>query len=248
MDAQGRPSKTQIRKLGERLRGGSPTADDLEMLRTFVASHAQSLDVVQAVLVTEYAQNPTNRMKTVTTIMDKLRRAPTMHLSSMQDIGGVRITDDWWLTMQTELANQLANRFPGSRTIDRRADPRHGYRAVHIVVPHGGVSIEIQLRTYLQHRWAMTNEGLARRLGRGIQYGERPSGAEGLLDQMLDISAAIAVAESRTDRALKRVRSAGTTLAQALTDESSPIRQALDEEQSLDEALAGIQDLLGGLQ
>jgi ppGpp synthetase/RelA/SpoT-type nucleotidyltranferase len=35
--------------------------------------------------------------------------------------------------------------------IDRRAEPMHGYRAVHVIVFPDGAPIEIQVRTAWQH-------------------------------------------------------------------------------------------------
>ena len=43
-----------------------------------------------------------------------------------------------------------------------------------------GVSIEIQIRTLLQHLWADLMERLADRLGRQIRYGEPPNAVPGM--------------------------------------------------------------------
>jgi ppGpp synthetase/RelA/SpoT-type nucleotidyltranferase len=56
--------------------------------------------------------------------------------------------------------------------IDRRADPRAGYRAVHVVVRIDGLPVEVQFRTELQHRWAQIFERLADEWGRQIRYDE----------------------------------------------------------------------------
>ena len=65
----------------------------------------------------------------------------------------------------------------GSRVpkiVDRRAEPMHGYRAVHVIVFPEDAPIEIQVRTEWQHEWAEFFEKLADRIGRGIRYGEPP--------------------------------------------------------------------------
>jgi hypothetical protein len=60
------------------------------------------------------------------------------------------------------------------RLIDRRADPRYGYRAVHLIVRIDQMPLEIQIRTQMQDTWANIVERLADRWGRGIRYGQDP--------------------------------------------------------------------------
>ena len=57
------------------------------------------------------------------------------------------------------------------RVIDRRERPSHGYRAVHIVVDVRSLSVEIQIRTNLQHLWAELCEKLSDEFGADIKYG-----------------------------------------------------------------------------
>jgi len=44
------------------------------------------------------------------------------------------------------------NRAP--KVVDRRAEPMHWYRAVHVIVFPEGAPVEIQVRTGWQHEWA----------------------------------------------------------------------------------------------
>lgn len=78
---------------------------------------------------------------------------------------------------QDSLVARLSNLFEDSarpvKQVDRRADPRSGYRAVHLIVHVDDVPVEIQVRTELQHEWAEFFEKLADHLGRGIRYGEQ---------------------------------------------------------------------------
>lgn len=60
------------------------------------------------------------------------------------------------------------------REVDRRRDPRFGYRAVHLIVRIDGIPVEIQVRTALQDTWAQIVERLADQWGRGIRYGQEP--------------------------------------------------------------------------
>jgi len=69
----------------------------------------------------------------------------------------------------------LRDEFRVQRFEDRRLEPNHGYRAVHLIVEVENYPVEIQVRTALQHSWAEAFEKLADRLGRGIRYGDVPA-------------------------------------------------------------------------
>ena len=69
------------------------------------------------------------------------------------------------------------------RIVDRRVSPSYGYRAVHVIVCLDGVTIEIQVRTLMQHVWADLMERLADRLGRQIRYGQPPTPPAGMSQQ-----------------------------------------------------------------
>jgi ppGpp synthetase/RelA/SpoT-type nucleotidyltranferase len=55
--------------------------------------------------------------------------------------------------------------------IDRRNNPSHGYRAVHLVVRYEKKLVEIQVRTHLQHLWAELSEKLSDQVGLALKYG-----------------------------------------------------------------------------
>ena len=61
--------------------------------------------------------------------------------------------------------------FPSASVVDRRNDPRYGYRAIHIIVKILGQSIEVQVRTELQHKWAELSEKLSDKIDPAIKYG-----------------------------------------------------------------------------
>jgi ppGpp synthetase/RelA/SpoT-type nucleotidyltranferase len=71
--------------------------------------------------------------------------------------------------------------FPDTRTIDRRAVPSHGYRAVHVIVRTQGCLVEVQVRTHMQDMWTQTVERLADTIGRQIRYGEQPTDPDKLV-------------------------------------------------------------------
>lgn len=57
---------------------------------------------------------------------------------------------------------------------DRRESPSNGYRAVHVVVRHLDLPIEIQVRTALQHVWAELSEKLSDVVDPAVKYGGGP--------------------------------------------------------------------------
>ena len=67
---------------------------------------------------------------------------------------------------------------------DRRENPSHGYRAVHVIVFVNGKAVEIQVRTELQHLWAEKSEKLADSFGQEVKYG----GGEELVRKDLKVS------------------------------------------------------------
>lgn len=182
--------RSQIQKLGERLAAGTDNDLDREALEELTACHLAAIETARprlddlAVAMEACPLHISHRPKTTGTIIEKLQRESGMSLPRMQDLAGIRIVGAISLDEQDRLAAEIIRRFPPDprqpKLIDRRIDPRHGYRAVHVVVCVDGVSIEIQIRTLLQHLWADLMERLADRLGRQIRYGEPPNAVPGM--------------------------------------------------------------------
>ncbi len=78
------------------------------------------------------------------------------------------------LAGQDMIVSRVVDTFPSTRVIDRRKNPKFGYRAVHIIVTLDERRIEIQVRTQLQDLWAQAMERLADEAGREIRYGVHP--------------------------------------------------------------------------
>jgi putative GTP pyrophosphokinase len=126
-------------------------------------------------------QNVTQRLKRFATIVDKLDRHPRMALTTMEDIGGVRVVLDTQRQVDfvvTQLRHQprwtlrrvreyIEGRDPGPRS--------DGYRAVHVVVERDGHFIEVQVRTPWQDVWAQSVEEDTRRLRAGLKFGQGPA-------------------------------------------------------------------------
>lgn len=116
------------------------------------------------------------RLKRRATILDKLRREPTLDLSRMQDIGGCRAVVDSIDDLR-RLEERLRNgRVPVAGSADYIVTPREsGYRGVHVVVEYQGRQIEIQLRTKVMHAWALAAENYSQLVGLNLkQDGDHP--------------------------------------------------------------------------
>ena len=111
------------------------------------------------------------RIKRMTSIEAKLRNnaAKGTKLGGMQDIGGIRYVFADISTLdraQTALDTFIPDGFTLRRTYDYVSAPKDsGYRSIHYVyqyhspdTAYDGISIELQVRTRLQHAWAMAVE------------------------------------------------------------------------------------------
>jgi hypothetical protein len=150
--------------------------DDFDTVTAFRAAHAYPLRVVTALLrqrakgvdptATVYA-----RAKRMISIVLKLRRTPTMQLTTMQDIGGCRAVVDsiGSVARLTEQFRRIKPELDDPKEYDYITNPKpDGYRSIHFVVKYRPKSkayaylpnrrIEIQIRSALQHKWATALE------------------------------------------------------------------------------------------
>ena len=175
-------SKTQIDRLGDRLKEGDITEADLRLLDEYRRSFAEAYETVVGMIRNEVNLEPTGRpAKSTTSISDKLRRE-RIRLTQIQDIAGCRlVVKD--IQTQDEVVRSLTGLFDHVSTIDRRQKPSHGYRAVHVIVKLEGKPVEIQVRSELQHIWAEMSEKLSDVVDPKIKYGGgNPTVTEFLLD------------------------------------------------------------------
>ncbi len=119
------------------------------------------------------------RLKKFPTIAGKLLREPSMKLSRMADIGGVRaVLPDQGAAYR--VSSRLRKNWTITRFRDYVAEPKvDGYRALHFINRNHGRLIEVQLRTPLQHTWANAVETDARLLAPALKFG---AGAQELRD------------------------------------------------------------------
>jgi GTP pyrophosphokinase len=125
-------SRTQIDRLGDRLRSTSATQDDLMLLDEFRRSFGSAYEVVVQ-CIQDLKLEPTGRpAKSTPSVIEKLKRE-TMRLTQMQDIAGCRVVVPD-IVEQDRIVDSLVAVFPGTPVTDRRSNPSYGYCAVHLVV------------------------------------------------------------------------------------------------------------------
>lgn len=111
-----------------------------------------------------------HRLKRMTSIIAKLRHNPGMGLGGLQDIGGARFVFEdipSLLKAQKIIENATLKHFIADRKpYDYVAQPKEsGYRSIHFAYKYvsdnsdyDGLKVELQIRTRLQHDWAMAVE------------------------------------------------------------------------------------------
>ena len=216
-------SRNQIDKLGKRLATlGRVDGSDRELFSQILDYYQSVLDDVCAILGTSNFR-PTSRVKTTTTLAEKLSREHGIQLSRINDVAGARVVVEGGHLAQDAAVQGIVDLFSEEEShkplvIDRRVDPRQGYRAVHVIIHYDGVPVEIQVRTELQDSWAQLFERLADQWGRGIRYGDKidestlevwpeQSRAEigGLLEEGLDLVMGVSKSIAHVEKARSRV-------------------------------------------
>ena len=163
-------SRTQVDRLGDRLRDGAASQDDIRLLDEFRLEFAPRYQWLAAELRSVLSIDVVGRpAKSTTSIIEKLRRE-TIRLSQMQDVAGCRVVCRD-LAEQDDLVRRVADNIPNCEVVDRRKVPSYGYRAVHVLVTVEGRTVELQVRTALQHHWAQVSELLADAFGQELKYG-----------------------------------------------------------------------------
>lgn len=181
-------TKSRIDRLGDRLRKGDISEDDLRLLDRYRRSFSGAYEFVVETIRGELKLEPTGRpAKSTTSISDKLRRE-SIRLTQIQDIAGCRlIVPD--VAGQDAVVKSLEGLFEHATVIDRRVKPSHGYRAVHVIVNSSGKLIEIQVRTQLQHLWAELSEKFSDISDPAIKYG---GGKKEIQKELLETSEMVA--------------------------------------------------------
>lgn len=172
-------SKSRVNRAGEAIGAGNASAEDIEVMENWRASHAYVLNTFQATLrnrTRDTAAVVGTRLKRRATIENKVRRYPDMRLARMHDIAGCRIifdTVEKLLDFRNDLHNARFNhRRRGADNEERwnyLVNPKpDGYRGIHEVYEYdvkseggktwNGLNVEIQFRTFAQHAWSTAVE------------------------------------------------------------------------------------------
>lgn len=191
-------SRSAVSRASKLIGKGNGSALEAEharaVLSNFRSAHAFPLNAV-TVTVRQKALNVdpnaivAQRLKRLPTILDKLKRIPTMSVTTMQDLGGCRVVfanlDDVDRLVK-ELLDAPRARNRVVRVYDYlRNDPNNnhsgpkasGYRGMHLAYEYRaskkeyeGLRIELQVRTQLQHAWATAVETMDLFSGSELKY------------------------------------------------------------------------------
>jgi putative GTP pyrophosphokinase len=140
-------SKNQINKAGVILASDHPLPSELAwawgLANRWRACHAYPINTFQATLRTKlrlFAKDPiaAQRLKRMPTIIDKLKRYPTMKLSTMQDIAGVRgilatVNDVRKLRNEYQDNKRFAHELTDHKDYIEHPRSEDGYRSIHLI-------------------------------------------------------------------------------------------------------------------
>jgi len=131
----------------------------------------------------ESGESAVQRLKRTPSILKKLLRLPTMKLSQMQDIGGLRA-----VVKNLKEVTRLLQLYDGSGPHKLRPQSSNyidspkadGYRSAHLIYEYAnarfpqfeGMLIEIQIRTRLQHAWAIAVEVTSTIIGQALKMNQ----------------------------------------------------------------------------
>ena len=205
--------KADINRAGEILSGRRQSAGEERawawiVLANHRASHAYPINTFQALLrlrlkTIDTAALVAQRLKRSPSIIAKLQRFKGMNLARMQDIGGLRA-----VVSSIARVRRLERVYREARfkhelisAKDYISEPKaDGYRSIHLIYryqnprapAYDGLSIELQLRTKLQHAWATAVETMGTFLGQALKSGQ---GERNWREFFSAASAAIAIIE-----------------------------------------------------
>lgn len=188
-------SNKAVQRASRMIGKGNGTSEEIQAARDVLSNyrlaHAFPLNAVtvtvrQRALKVNQNAVVAERRKRLPTIIDKLKRHPTMSVTTMQDLGGCRVVFETVAEVD-ELVGILVDLPRSKNRVKKVYDylrddlgPRDsGYRGVHLVYEYGaskseyhGLRIELQVRTQLQHAWATAVETMDLFSGSELKYGK----------------------------------------------------------------------------
>lgn len=165
-------------------------ADALALINHWRACHAYPVNTFQATLRARLKRNGMQelvgtRLKRIPSIVKKLQDNEGMALARMQDVGGLRAVVDNIGAVRL-LVDMYSNKSLSHQLVDTDdylADPKDsGYRSVHLIYKYANptapaydnLSLELQIRTKLQHAWATAVETVGTFLNKALKSNEGP--------------------------------------------------------------------------
>ena len=183
-------------------------AEALALINLWRACHAYPVNTFQATLRKRLKRVSPDalvgqRLKRIPSIIKKLQLNPSMQLARMQDIGGLRaivnnisqVRELQYLYTDGSLTHELIDQD------DYIAEPKtSGYRSLHLIYKYNNpdndkynkFSLELQIRTRLQHAWATAVETIGSFLNQSLKSSE---GQAEWLEYFKLVGAAFAIVE-----------------------------------------------------
>ena len=161
------------------------------MVDAWRACHAAPINTFKATLHDTVRHKYPNtlvaqRLKRLGTIIDKLNREPTMQLTTMQDIGGLRAVVQSNTHIYKLVEEYRAKKFSHElKAVNDyiQSPKKDGYRGVHLVYKYkkfknrnsdyDDLLLELQIRTNLQHLWATAVETMGKVLDEPLKFIKR---------------------------------------------------------------------------
>jgi len=161
-----------------------PNKEAKDILDNWRACHVSPLKSFQRSLRRNVSKIDGNvlvsqRLKRMPSILSKLERNPKMQLARMQDIGGIRAVVGSLPKVRT-LEAYYAKGTKVFKVVNGGKDyinypKQSGYRSIHIIFKcKNGFSIELQIRTQIQHAWATAVETMGTFLDQSLKSSEGP--------------------------------------------------------------------------
>ena len=208
-------SKSQINKAGEIL-ADSPnhSLDEFiwatKVLANWRACHGYPINTFQATLRQKLKSiDPSamvaQRLKRTPSIVFKLQRFKGMQLARMQDIGGLRAIVSSMAKLKALDRAYRSARFQHELSSSKNyleCPKEDGYRGIHLIYKYNnpsapeynGLSVELQLRTRLEHAWATAVETMGTFLGQALKSGQ----GEKDWRRFFAVASAVLAAEEKT--------------------------------------------------
>lgn len=184
-------SGSQIKKAGKIIKKSNAGIEELEesiaVIDNWRAAHAFPLHVIYMHL-RRFSKNNNvlvvERLKRLDSIINKLKREPSMSLWTMQDLGGCRVIVPTIKDVYDykDIYENSRKRHIKKKEYDYIKNPKQsGYRSLHVVYEYHSdrtqdynknMLVEIQFRTHLQHLWATAVETMGLFTNQAIKAGK----------------------------------------------------------------------------